>query len=190
MSATETPQEGSTELWEIANLTGDAHPIHIHLIQFQVISRQAFDVDTYLTDWMAAFPGGTFNGFNFPPGIYIPGFGPPLTYNVLNSAGALGGNLNFDAAKYLQQGACAGGACPLRAPEALDSGWKDTIKMFPGEITRIAVRWAPQDIAANATRAGTDYFPFDPTNGPGYIEHCHILDHEDNEFMRPMLIAK
>jgi FtsP/CotA-like multicopper oxidase with cupredoxin domain len=190
VSATETPQEGSTELWEVANLTGDAHPIHIHLIQFQVISRQTFDVDSYLTDWMAAFPGGTFNGFNFPPGIYIPGFGPPLTYNVLNSAGALGGNLNFDAAKYLQQGACAGGACPLRAPEPTDSGWKDTIKMFPGEITRIAVRWAPQDIAANATSAGTDYFPFDPTNGPGYIEHCHILDHEDNEFMRPMLIAK
>jgi len=190
VSATETPQEGSTELWEVANLTGDAHPIHIHLIQFQVISRQTFDVDSYLTDWMAAFPGGTFNGFNFPPGIYIPGFGPPLTYNVLNSAGALGGNLNFDAAKYLQQGACAGGACPLRAPEGTDSGWKDTIKMFPGEITRIAVRWAPQDIAANATTAGQDYFPFDPTNGPGYIEHCHILDHEDNEFMRPMLIAK
>jgi spore coat protein A len=190
VSATETPQEGSMEVWEIANLTGDAHPIHIHLIQFQVISRQTFDVDSYLTDWMAAFPGGTFNGFNFPPGIYIPGFGPPLTYNVLNSAGALGGNLNFDATKYLQQGACAGGACPLRAPEALDSGWKDTIKMFPGEITRIAVRWAPQDIAANGTTAGQDPFPFDPTNGPGYIEHCHILDHEDNEFMRPMLIAK
>ncbi len=187
VSATETPQEGSMEVWEIANLTGDAHPIHIHLIQFQVISRQTFDVDSYLTDWMAAFPGGTFNGFNFPPGIYIPGFGPPLTYNVLNSAGALGGNLNFDATKYLQQGACAGGACPLRAPEALDSGWKDTIKMFPGEITRIAVRWAPQDIAANGTTAGQDPFPFDPTNGPGYVEHCHILDHEDNEFMRPML---
>jgi len=190
VSATETPQEGSTELWEVANLTGDAHPIHIHLVQFQVISRQTFDVDSYLTDWMAAFPGGTFNGFNFPPGIYIPGFGPPLTYNVLNSAGALGGNLNFDAAKYLQQGACAGGACPVRAPEGTDSGWKDTIKMFPGEITRIAVRWAPQDIAANATTAGQDYFSFDPTGGPGYIEHCHILDHEDNEFMRPMLIAK
>ena len=70
-----------------------------------MISRQPFDVDTYLTDWMAAFPGGTFNGFNFPPGIYIPGFGPPLNYSALNSAGALGGNLNFDAAKYLQQGA-------------------------------------------------------------------------------------
>ena len=190
ISATETPQEGSTELWEVANLTGDAHPIHIHLIQFQVISRQPFDVDTYLTDWMAAFPGGTFNGFNFPPGIYIPGFGPPLNYSTLNSAGALGGNLNFDAAKYVQQGACVGGACPLRAPDPIDSGWKDTIKMFPGEITRIAVRWAPQDIPANGTHAGTDPFPFDPTNGPGYIEHCHILDHEDNEFMRPLIIAK
>jgi FtsP/CotA-like multicopper oxidase with cupredoxin domain len=190
VSATETPQEGSTEIWEIANLTGDAHPIHIHLIQFQVISRQPFDVDTYLTDWMAAFPGGTFNGFSFPPGVYIPGFGPPLNYLTANSAGAVGGNLNFDATKYTRRGACAGGGCPVRAPEAIDAGWKDTIKMFPGEITRIQLRWAPQDLPAGSTQAGVPYFPFDPTNGPGYIEHCHILDHEDNEFMRPMLITK
>jgi len=190
VAATETPQEGSTELWEVANLTGDAHPIHIHLIQFQVISRQAFDVDQYLTDWMAAFPGGTFNGFNFPPGVYIPGFGPPLNYTTTNSAGAVGGNLNFDVNKYTKQGACAGNACPVRAPEAIDGGWKDTIKMFPGEITRLALRWAPQDLAVNGAKAGMDPFPFDPTTPPGYIEHCHILDHEDNEFMRPMLIAK
>jgi FtsP/CotA-like multicopper oxidase with cupredoxin domain len=190
VSATETPQEGSTEVWEVANLTGDAHPIHIHLIQFQVISRQPFDVNQYLTDWMAAFPGGTFNGFTFPPGMYIPGFGPPLPYYTPNSAGAIGGNLNFDAALYLQQGACASGACPSRAPDPNDAGWKDTVKMFPGEITRIATRWAPQGLARGSTRAGQDYFSFDPTNGPGYIEHCHILDHEDNEFMRPMIIAK
>ena len=56
--------------------------------------------------------------------------------------------------------------------------------------TRLAVRWAPQDVAAGSTRAGVDPFPFDPTNGPGYVEHCHILDHEDNEFMRPLLISK
>ena len=190
LSSTETPQEGATEVWEVANLTGDAHPIHIHLIQFQVISRQPFDVTTYLADWIASFPGGLFNGFNFPPGVYIPGFGPPLPYNVPNSAGAVGGNPNFDAAKYLLQGACAGGACPSRAPDPNDAGWKDTIKMFPGEITRIATRWAPQSTALNGVHAGQDAFSFDPTNGPGYIEHCHILDHEDNEFMRPMLIAK
>ncbi|HET7788290.1 MAG TPA: multicopper oxidase domain-containing protein [Myxococcales bacterium] len=190
ISATETPRQGSTELWEVANLTGDAHPIHIHLIQFQVISRQPFDLDRYLADWIAAFPGGTFNGFNFAPGVYIPGFGPPLPYNVPNSAGALGGNPDFDAARYTKAGACAGNACPSRAPDALDSGWKDTIKMFPGEITRLAVRWAPQHLDANAVVAGQDAFPFDPTLGPGYVEHCHILDHEDNEFMRPLLIAR
>jgi FtsP/CotA-like multicopper oxidase with cupredoxin domain len=185
--ATETPRQGSTEVWEVANITGDAHPIHIHLIQFQVISRQVFDVDAYLADWIASFPGGTFNGFTFAPGMYIPGFGPPSNYATTNSAGAVGGNINFDAAKYLTQGACAGGACPSRAPEASDSGWKDTIKMFPGEITRIALRWAPQNIAAGGVTAGQNRFSFDPTAAPGYVEHCHILDHEDNEFMRPLL---
>ena len=50
-------------------------------------------------------------------GTGVPGFGPPLNYTTRNSAGALGGNLNFVAAKYLSQGACAGGACPSRAPE-------------------------------------------------------------------------
>jgi FtsP/CotA-like multicopper oxidase with cupredoxin domain len=190
LSATETPREGATELWEFANLTGDAHPMHIHLVQFQVISRQPFDVTTYLADWIGAFPGGTFNGFNFAPGVYIPGFGPPRPYDVLNSAGAVGGNPNFDAPRYLRGGACAGGACPVRAPEPLDSGWKDTIKTFPGEITRLAVRWTPQNVPVNQAGPGQNTFPFDPTSGPGYVEHCHILDHEDNEFMRPLLITK
>jgi FtsP/CotA-like multicopper oxidase with cupredoxin domain len=189
--ATETPRQGSTELWEVANLTGDAHPLHIHLVQFQVISRQPFDVTTYLTDWMAAFPGGTFNGFNFAPGVYIPGFGPPRPYDVPNSAGAVGGNLNFDAGKYTRQGACAGNVCPSRAPDALDTGWKDTTKMFPGEITRLAVRWAPQHVPVTGAGPGQNLFPFDPTTGgPGYVDHCHILDHEDNEFMRPLLVQK
>jgi FtsP/CotA-like multicopper oxidase with cupredoxin domain len=190
LSATETPREGSTEVWEVANLTGDAHPIHIHLIQFQVISRQPFDLAAYLDDWISVFPGGTFNGFNFPPGQYIPGFGPPLSYANTNGAGAVGGNIDFSAAAYTQQGACAGGACPARAPDPNDAGWKDTIKMFPGEITRIAIRWAPQSVAAGAVHAGQNFYVFDPTAGPGYVEHCHILDHEDNEFMRPYLVAK
>lgn len=31
---------------------------------------------------------------------------------------------------------------------------------------------------------------FDPTRGPGYIWHCHLIDHEDNEMMRPLIIVK
>jgi len=51
------------------------------------------------------------------------------------------------------------------------------------------VRWAPQSVAVGAVSPGVNRFPFDPTaSGPGYAWHCHILDHEDNEMMRPYLV--
>jgi len=43
--ATENPGEGDTEIWEIYNATGDAHPIHLHLVNFQVLDRQEFTAD-------------------------------------------------------------------------------------------------------------------------------------------------
>jgi FtsP/CotA-like multicopper oxidase with cupredoxin domain len=75
-------------------------------------------------------------------------------------------------------------------PAPRDQGWKDTFRMFPCAVTRVAVRWAPQDRAAGSTQAGMDYFSFDPTAGPGYVWHCHILDHEDDEMMRPLVVTK
>ncbi|MCY2687175.1 multicopper oxidase domain-containing protein [Salinimicrobium sp. TH3] len=42
---TENPELGATEIWEIYNTTPDAHPIHLHLVHFQVIETQEFDVD-------------------------------------------------------------------------------------------------------------------------------------------------
>jgi spore coat protein A, manganese oxidase len=57
--------------------------------------------------------------------------------------------------------------------------------MNPGEVTRIAVRWAPTNLAANTLPANASY-PFDPkAGGREYVWHCHIVDHEDNEMMRP-----
>lgn len=53
--------------------------------------------------------------------------------------------------------------------------------MHPGEVTRILVRFAPND--------DTGSFPFDATAEPGYVWHCHILDHEDNEMMRPYKVV-
>ena len=41
---TEMPTLGTTEVWEIINTTGDTHPIHLHLVQFQLISRQKYSV--------------------------------------------------------------------------------------------------------------------------------------------------
>jgi len=64
-------------------------------------------------------------------------------------------------------------------PTPTEMGWKDTMQMHPGEVTTIRIRFTQQD--------GTVY-PFDPTLGPGYVWHCHIIDHEDNEMMRPLYI--
>jgi FtsP/CotA-like multicopper oxidase with cupredoxin domain len=44
---TENPGVGDTEIWEIYNTTGDAHPVHLHLVHFEVLDRQAFDADVY-----------------------------------------------------------------------------------------------------------------------------------------------
>lgn len=44
---TENPKLGSTEMWYVNNLTDDSHPIHIHLIDFQIVDRRDFDVEKY-----------------------------------------------------------------------------------------------------------------------------------------------
>jgi len=68
-------------------------------------------------------------------------------------------------------------------PPAHEDGWKDTIQAYPGQVTKIRVRFAPQN--ATFSVPGINLYPFNPAKGPGYVWHCHILDHEDNEMMRP-----
>jgi FtsP/CotA-like multicopper oxidase with cupredoxin domain len=59
-------------------------------------------------------------------------------------------------------------AGPARPPEPWESGWKDTVVAYPGEVTRIRM-----------------HFPV-----PGqFVWHCHIVEHEDNEMMRPYRIG-
>jgi spore coat protein A len=171
----ELPNEGETELWEIVNLTADAHPIHLHLVQFQLLNRQNYNTNKYTKAYAAAFP----KGFDYTmhmevgPGAYIPAFGPPLDYKTGNPH-ALGGNP--DVTPFLQG--------PTRPPLPQENGWKDTVIAFPGQVTRLLVRWAPTDLSAN-TAVKDAYYPFEPNGGHGYVWHCHIVDHEDNEMMRP-----
>ena len=74
---------------------------------------------------------------------------------------------------------------PARASwAAQEAGWKDTVIVYPGQVTRFVVRWAPTDIPAITPPAQAN-FPFDPNGGHGYVWHCHIVEHEDNEMMRP-----
>ena len=54
-----------------------------------------------------------------------------------------------------------------REPEAGETGFKDTVIAYPGEVTRIRARF---DLAGL------------------YVWHCHIVGHEDNEMMRPFRV--
>lgn len=45
---TEKPVLDSVEIWSFANTTADIHPIHLHLVRFQVLDRRSFDADEYL----------------------------------------------------------------------------------------------------------------------------------------------
>jgi FtsP/CotA-like multicopper oxidase with cupredoxin domain len=182
----ELPVEGTTELWEIVNLTADAHPIHLHLVQFQLMNRQNFNVNKYNKAYNALFPGSAaidpMTGLPFPPGVFIGAFGPPARYDTgmtfqptpVKVTTFKGGNP--DITPFLQG--------PVVPPANYEQGWKDTVVMYPAQVTRIMVRWAPTDLPAN-TPAANAFFPFDPNGGHGYVWHCHIIDHEDNEMMRP-----
>jgi FtsP/CotA-like multicopper oxidase with cupredoxin domain len=75
-------------------------------------------------------------------------------------------------------------------PDDNELGWKDTVRMNPNQVTRIRVRFAPQDVPSGGVKPGENLFPFDPTTEPGYVWHCHILDHEDNEMMRPYKVKR
>jgi spore coat protein A, manganese oxidase len=144
----ELPQAGTTEDWQVVNLTKDTHPIHLHLVQFLLVSRQKLRSDDYLKDWkelnQTTLPGT-------PPYFAKPKV-PPIH-------------------PYLQ-------GQPI-APPSNEKGWKDTIQMNAGEVTTIRVRFTSQDGSP---------FPFNPSFGPGYIWHCHVLEHEDNEMMRPFKV--
>lgn len=61
--ATEVAKIGSTEDWLFINPTMDTHPMHLHLVAFQLVSRQSFNGAAYVADWLAA-NGNT--GLPFP----------------------------------------------------------------------------------------------------------------------------
>lgn len=187
--ATEKPRVGATEVWDLIDLSNDDHPIHIHLVQFQVIARIPFNLHAYGAAYDAAFPHNR----------CAAEAGPPNPYNVPNGAGAIGGNpdvtkffLNKTLPYCMDDGTADGTDGPARPEEA---GWKDTVIASCGHVTRVVVRFVPQDLPAVANGAAINYngqnrFPFDPTLGPGYVWHCHLIDHEDNEMMRPLVMRK
>jgi spore coat protein A, manganese oxidase len=129
---TEMPKVGTVEDWIYVNVTGDTHPMHTHLVTFQVVGRTPFDVEAY----EAAFGG--------PNGV--PGGIDPTPFAT----------------------------APMRAPEPEERGFKDTVKANPGEFTTIRAKF---DLPAGVTAPQK------------YVYHCHIVEHEDNDMMRPFTVT-
>jgi FtsP/CotA-like multicopper oxidase with cupredoxin domain len=72
-------------------------------------------------------------------------------------------------------------------PLAHEIGWKDTVRTPANQVTRIRIRWAIQS-PQPGNLIGINTFPIDAVNGVGFIWHCHLLEHEDNEMMRPLTV--
>jgi spore coat protein A len=120
------PMLGRPEVWRLINLTGDTHPIHVHLESFQVLGRQPAEVE---------IPDGG-----------ITGTGTSATVRI---------------GREVDDG----------IPHALDTnelGLKDTVRVNANEVVDILVR-------------------FDAFAGR-YMYHCHILEHEDHDMMRPFVV--
>lgn len=126
----------------------------MHLIQFQIVSRQDINATRYATDWISLQRQllGDYAAVPPWPTNFIPKELPIEPYLL--------------------------GASTPAPPN--EQGWKDTVLVYPFTVTVIRARWASQDGSP---------FPFDATQGPGYVWHCHILDHEDNEMMRPYKVT-
>jgi spore coat protein A, manganese oxidase len=111
MPVTENPVLDSVEIWTFINTTDDSHPIHLHLVRFQILDRRRFEPFFYQTQGQVRYTG------------------------------------------------------PIVPPAPEEAGWKDTVRADPRMVTRIIVR-------------------FEGYLGR-YVWHCHVLEHEDNEMMRP-----
>ena len=109
-AATEVVKLGSIEKWRFINTTDDAHAMHLHMVQFQIVQRQGF------------------NPVALGKGI-VELVGTP------------------------------------RPPAANEAGWKDTAIVNPRDVLTIIV-------------------PFVGYTGR-FVFHCHMLEHEDNDMMRP-----
>jgi len=130
-AVTENPKAGTIEDWVYVNLTGDTHPMHSHLVTFQVVGRTPFNAEAYEDSFGG--PSGVPGGID--PSDFVTG--------------------------------------PMQPPEPTERGYKDTVKANPGYLTRIRARYElPAGVDAPQT----------------YVYHCHIVEHEDNDMMRPFTV--
>ncbi|MEI6666640.1 MAG: multicopper oxidase domain-containing protein [Acidobacteriota bacterium] len=151
---TDFVKAGTTETWQWINLTVDTHPMHPHLVAFQVVNRQPFDAVRYDFDW---------NTYVTARNAGIPATKPDVNSYLINPSTGL--------------------AYPIEVPAPEEAGFKDTVKAPPSYVTRTIARFTLP------TTALLDYNAISGSYG-NWVYHCHILEHEENDMMRPFVVVK
>jgi spore coat protein A len=67
---------------------------------------------------------------------------------------------------------------PASPPDSNEMGWKETVRMNPGEMTKVIMKFEVPAGAPVSARTG----------GYNYVWHCHILEHEEHDMMRPLIV--
>ncbi len=145
----QSPRPNTVEVWRIFNTTGDTHPMHFHLVNVQILARQAYNADLFDTTGQLEFG-------NWPADL------------------------------------TTGRAASPRPPDPNELGWKETVRMNPGEVITVAMRFGlPPDPIVDREKV---QIPFSPRflvmgiKGYEYVWHCHILEHEEHDMMHSLLV--
>lgn len=72
-----------------------------------------------------------------------------------------------------------------RGPDANEIGWKETVRMNPGEVTTVIMQFNLPNLPTTAMNSAVST----RTGGKEYVWHCHILEHEEHDMMRPLIIT-
>jgi len=157
---TENPAFGDTEEWEIWNMTGDAHPVHLHLVHFEVLGRQEMVFDSNADE----------EGF-MPDGVTPAGDGVYLVPQPTVQHNSVAGDPSTYGQGFKIVGtnlAASYGAVVGQPSGYVENAPKDMVTALPGQVTRIK---------ATFDKLGR------------YVWHCHILSHEDHEMMRVLHVG-
>ena len=74
---------------------------------------------------------------------------------------------------------------PMRPPDANEAGWKETVRMNPHEMTTVVMPFLRPKYIETSSRPTSTQFP----GYHSYVWHCHILEHEEHDMMRPLLLV-
>ena len=122
---TENPALHTTEEWEIWNMTGDAHPVHLHLVHFEVLERQEIVWDTN-ADEDGFIPVGSEPEND---GTYLVSQ-PTVQHNSVADDLATYGK-GFRIVNPIP------GAVVAKPAEYVENAPKDMVTALPGQVTRI-----------------------------------------------------